>query len=524
MDRLLQKSVVLYACYNEDAVNLEPLKDKIGNFLFFKSPDDLVQIIKENSPDIVFIEVDRLDLYYKPILIANNTFKNIGFVLITTLICSKILMEVMKRARFCAIFDKNIEHTKVIEFLYSYLSKIKDTHTGVASKTYLLREIKEPKEFVLMVFEIDNAEYYFGIYGFEFGEEIIATTIEFIDKIKPCGSKLFQVQEDQFVILLEDENINKVKEFAQMLITAIGNDTIEVNGIELSISISIGISKGFGEEMLTMARLALKEAKSQGARQYCIYEGKTTDEILQEHNLKWTQKVKLAIESDQIQPYFQPIYNNHTNKVEKYECLARMIDEDGEVFNPGLFLGSAKIVGLLPNISFVIISKSFKHFKDNNYEFAINISEDDLKAGKFVEYIINRCDHFGISPKRVCIEILEGISSSSNAEMIRQIKELKSLGFKIALDDFGTESSNFSRIFDLEIDYIKIDGSFIKNLDTDVKSLKIVKTIANFAKSIGVKTIAEFVHSKAIQDIVLDLGIDYSQGYYFGKPLPAITS
>lgn len=175
---------------------------------------------------------------------------------------------------------------------------------------------------------------------------------------------------------------------------------------------------------------------------------------------------------------------------------------------------------MLPNISYAIINESFKAFAKNTFEFSINVTEEDLRQGLFVNYITNRCDHYGIQPGRVVIEVLESIGSHKSNIIIQQLHQLKNEGFQLALDDFGTASSNFSRIFDLEVDYIKIDGSFIKNITKDNKSYKIAKTINDFAQSIGAKVISEYVHSEGTLATVRDLGIDYSQGYLIGQPSP----
>jgi len=129
---------------------------------------------------------------------------------------------------------------------------------------------------------------------------------------------------------------------------------------------------------------------------------------------------------------------------------------------------------------------------------------------------------YNIDPSRVFLEILESVTSLQSPESEKIFKEFKKIGFNISIDDFGTETSNFSRILSLDTDIIKIDGSFIKNLDTDENSVKIVETIVSFAQKIDAKTIAEFVHNEKIFNIVKDLGVDYSQGYYFSAPLPQI--
>jgi EAL domain-containing protein (putative c-di-GMP-specific phosphodiesterase class I) len=154
----------------------------------------------------------------------------------------------------------------------------------------------------------------------------------------------------------------------------------------------------------------------------------------------------------------------------------------------------------------------------NNYEFSINITEDDLAENYLNEYLNEKISFYKIDSKRIILEILEGVSSNSKKNHIKQLNQLKKNGFKIAIDDFGTEYSNFERILDLDIDYIKIDAKYIKDIDTNKRSYEIVRAISFFAKNVNIPCIAEFVHNESVQKTIKDLGIAHSQGYYFSQP------
>ena len=135
-----------------------------------------------------------------------------------------------------------------------------------------------------------------------------------------------------------------------------------------------------------------------------------------------------------------------------------------------------------------------------------------------IEYLVNKAKEFNINKNRIVLEVLEGVGQISNSIILDKLILLKKLGFQIAIDDFGTMNSNFERVALLNVDYIKIDGKFIKNIDKDRKSFAIAKAITDFAKSIEAKVVAEFVHSNDVQKVVEELGIDYSQGYLFDEP------
>ena len=165
-----------------------------------------------------------------------------------------------------------------------------------------------------------------------------------------------------------------------------------------------------------------------------------------------------------------------------------------------------------------MIDKSFQTMANKKYTFSINITEEDLSLNYLVDFLDEKLIQYNINPSRVILEILEGISSDGKKNHILQLKELKEKGFAVAIDDFGTEYSNFERVLDLEIDFLKIDARYIKDIHTNKKSYEITKAIAFFAKNTGIPCIAEFVHNEAVQTIIKELGIEYSQGYLFSEP------
>lgn len=161
------------------------------------------------------------------------------------------------------------------------------------------------------------------------------------------------------------------------------------------------------------------------------------------------------------------------------------------------------------------------YFKDKNQDFAlsINLSEKDICDHEFISFIKDAIQRYNIRPERITLEILENITfSTENDIVISKIRELQKLGFKLAIDDFGSDNSNFSRLLNIDIDYIKFDAIFIKNINNNERNKVIVKSMVSMAKVLNIKTIAEYVETKEIMDTVIECGIDYAQGYYIGKP------
>ncbi len=234
-------------------------------------------------------------------------------------------------------------------------------------------------------------------------------------------------------------------------------------------------------------------------------------------NLNWEKKIKSAIEEKRIIPFFQPIINNKTGEIEKYETLIRMIDEDKKIISPYLFLQPSKKYKLYNYLTKIMIEKAFEVFKDINKEFSINISVDDILDESTNNFIIKKLKYYK-NPERVVFEILESEGIENYSKVMDFIMDIKACGGKIAIDDFGSGYSSFEHILKLNPDYLKIDASMIKNITRDKNSEIITTTIVEFARKIGLKTIAEFVHSEEVYEKVKNIGVDYSQGYYLGEP------
>ncbi|MDQ1244496.1 MAG: c-di-GMP phosphodiesterase [Campylobacterota bacterium] len=262
--------------------------------------------------------------------------------------------------------------------------------------------------------------------------------------------------------------------------------------------------------------MALQIAKN-NSKSIVVYDNSldTKERITQ--NIEGVLLLKNAIKEDRIVPYFQPIYNTATRKIEKYESLARIVLEDGKVIPPIRFLDIAIKSKLYPEITKSIVIKSFEFFKEKDYEFSINISIHDIENTKTMQFILENVEKFP-NPKNITFEILESDRVENYEKLNKFIKEIKAHGCKIAIDDFGSGYSNFSHILELNVNYLKIDSSLVKHITKDENSRAIVKTIINFASNLNLKTIAEFVEDKESMDLLEKMGVNFIQGYYIGKP------
>ena len=214
--------------------------------------------------------------------------------------------------------------------------------------------------------------------------------------------------------------------------------------------------------------------------------------------------------------YGQKIINNQTGK-QKFETLMRIESEQGEVISPYLFLEHAKRARLYPTLTKMMIDQACSFFQTRPCGFSLNLTIQDILNSETVEFLMKRLKESNTG-KQIIIELVETEGIESYSEVFDFIKQIKALGGQIAIDDFGTGYSNFEYLTKIDVDYIKIDGSLIRNMHQERNTLITVKTIVSFAKALDIKVVAEFVHCQEIQDLVLKLGIELSQGYLLHEP------
>ena len=235
-------------------------------------------------------------------------------------------------------------------------------------------------------------------------------------------------------------------------------------------------------------------------------------------DLYWIKNLKQALLEDRIFCYYQPIVNNSNYKIEHYEVLCRLRESNGKIINASYFIKAAQEVGLVTKITKVILDEAFKNFSKTNYNFSINICHYDLYEDYLLEYIQHKCKMYYVDPSRVYLELIGETHLVHSDALIEQITKLQKFGIHIGIDDINMEYSLFSRMLHLNADYIKIDKHFTHNIAQNSSNQEMVGLIVEFAKKSNMKTIAEHVETQEEFEVITQLGVDYSQGYFIGKP------
>ncbi|MBN2781918.1 MAG: EAL domain-containing protein [Campylobacterales bacterium] len=420
-------------------------------------------------------------------------------------------LELMVEQQVCKIKKQS---EMMVEFLKT------DKLTGVGNKKQLELDFKERKPSYIAFLNIDNFSQINISYGFSSGDLLLIALAKYVCTFLD-NKALYRVAGDEFCIIFYD-NYDEVYDFVVELKKNIYKENFLINDISLRISVTIGIVKiddSCSDVPYGNGHLLVKNAKESRRNSVAFFEDDLSLLQKQRECLAMGYSVKYAIENDTLVPFFQPIVDIKTGHIDKYECLARIKNKDSYI-SPYYFIDAAKVSGVLPNLTRIIIEKSFIAMSGMDVNFSLNITDDDLKEEYLEEYLDLLCKRYAVEPSRVILEVLENISNYDTKNAIEQLKRLKSKGFYIAIDDFGADSSNFERVQKLNVDFIKIDGSFIKDIDSDENSLNIVKTIVYYAKLSNMKVIAEYVHNQDIFEIVKSLDIDYAQGYYLSEPKP----
>lgn len=407
--------------------------------------------------------------------------------------------------------------TELIEQRKNLISiATKDPLTNTGNRYKLILDIKEHIVNNIAVIDIDKFSSINDFYGHEIGDEVIAKFSQLLLENITDEFEVYRLHSDKFAILNYTLDTNRFTNFITHLNTKMIESIISTEVEEFDIVTTSGISSCDNELILSTAEIANKHAKKIG-KKVLLYSKELNIEKEFEQNIIWTHKVKKALSEDRIILHYQPLLNNHTQKIEKYEALVRLVDEDNSIISPFFFLDIAKSSGQYIDITKVVIEKSFKKFQHEDIEFSINLTVEDILDDELCSYLEEMIQRYNIASKLV-LELVESEGIEQFGVVQKFIKRLKSYGCKIAIDDFGTGYSNFEYLVKLEADYIKIDGSMIKNINNDENMKEIVKTIIDFSKKMNYKTIGEFVATEEIMQTVKELDIDYSQGYYIGKP------
>jgi EAL domain-containing protein (putative c-di-GMP-specific phosphodiesterase class I)/PleD family two-component response regulator len=402
-----------------------------------------------------------------------------------------------------------------------------DDLTDLKNRISLIHDLQGSSFSALLLIDIDRFHNINEIFGMDGGNSVLKQFADFLRSFSIDKSyEVYCLQGDCFVLrstkdyLSLDEYEREIPAFFEKLSEFSVYIEDADDYVEIDATIGISFEK---QNALEKAEVALKYAQK-NRRNFIAY-NRSIDTTKQLKDMRfWRSEIKKAILGNHIVPFFQPIVDREQNIV-KYEVLMRLEREkDGktEYVSPFFFLNVAKQTKQYEKLTQIMMEKSFEAMKDLDVDFSLNLSFEDISNYALINSLKSMINRYQVG-NRLIFEIVES-EDIDNYEAVQEfVKEVKCLGVRIAIDDFGSGFSNYKRIFDIAPSFLKIDGSLIKNIDTDKNSYELVKSIVSLTKALDIKTIGEYVYSKEIFDICYELGIEEFQGYYFSEPVDEST-
>ena len=364
--------------------------------------------------------------------------------------------------------------------------------------------------------------------GHAAGDELLKQLSSTINSVVRQTDTFARLGGDEFGLLLIGCQIDKASILAEEIRKIVEKFRFHWDNKTFKVGISIGIvtidnsSKSI-KSIQSAADTACYIAKEQGRNRVHIYEVNSTAITKHTDETNWLNRINNALDNNEFILYFQKIASLQDEEHMHYEVLIRMIDGNGKTIPPNSFIPAAERFNVMSSIDSWVLKNTLLIMQEEqhlNINFSVNLSGQSLSDLSFMENCIQQMENSTINPERLCFEITETAMIANLSNAIRSVSTLRGLGCKIALDDFGSGLSSFAYLKNLPVDYLKIDGSLIKDMENDPVNITMVKSIIHIGQSMGLKTIAEYVENNALLDILTNLQIDYVQGYGIAKPVP----
>jgi diguanylate cyclase (GGDEF)-like protein len=419
-----------------------------------------------------------------------------------------------------------------------------DALTGLYNRRRFIEELSSEIDFLsrnknrgaLLFVDLDQFKYVNDTCGYPAGDRLIKRVAAQLERSVGEEGIVARFGGDEFAVLASNASRRQAKTMAELIL----EDMRQLSNVEgdnvIHVHCSIGItmidsSKDTADDLVAQADIACREAKVRGRNRLEFYRVSEREAEQMVTDVGWMRKLREAIDNDAFEFRYQPIVHISSGKTTHHEVLLRLKADNGKLIAPDAFLPAAVRFGLMAEIDTWMIENAIKalaEFRHGNLElrFSINLSTNAFEAENLAAFIASQLRKCDVPPDCVIFEITENLAVRQLNHVERQIAALRKLGCEVALDDFGTGYSSFSYIQQLSVDYIKIDGSFIKELVEKPVEQKMVRLIGEIGREAGMKTIAEYVQNGESLSMLGELGIDYAQGFYIGRPgrIPAIRS
>ena len=418
-----------------------------------------------------------------------------------------------------------------------------DVLTGLINRreieTRLDRALKSAREFgmhhVFCYMDLDQFKIVNDTCGHHAGDTLLRQLSLIMRQRVREGDTLARLGGDEFGLLLENCSISDARRMTQELLDIVNEFRFvhedKIFGVGVSIGmVAITAQTASVENLLSASDTACFAAKDNGRNRIHLFEPEDDDVVRRHGEMQWTARIKQALEENSFCLYGQPILplGSNSDQTRYFEILLRKLGPEGKIIPPMAFIPAAERYHMMPAIDRWVIRNAMatyrtmldKHGSEVPCVFTINLSGVSLSDPELLGYIQDQLILHGVPPTGICFEITETAAIVNLAHTVELIKTLKEIGCGFLLDDFGSGMSSFAYLKNLQVDFIKIDGAFVRDIATNPIDLAMVQSIHGIAKAMQIKTIAEFVESARAVEMLMAMGVHYGQGFHLGKPVP----
>jgi len=390
----------------------------------------------------------------------------------------------------------------------------------------------EHNSHVLCYLDLDQFKIINDTCGHAAGDELLKQVSNELKSILRDSDTLSRLGGDEFGVLLEGCCLEKARDIANKLRETIKQLRFAWDDKQFELGVSIGVvpisaDSGNLADLLTAADSACYEAKDQGRNRVHIFDPQDINIMRRQGEMHWVHRITDALDNRSLVLYCQAIrpLNDNAGCGEQYEILVRMREENGKVIPPSAFLPAAERYNLMPMIDRYVVENAIRVLemlgnKGRYIELAVNLSAQSINDDEFHEFLGNVLDKYQFNPAQLTLEITETATVANFSKATCLLTAMKARGCRFALDDFGSGLSSFSYLKNIPVDFIKIDGSFVRDIINDETDFAFVRSINQIAGIMGLSTIAEYVENERIAAKLREIGVDYIQGFYISKPLP----
>jgi len=435
----------------------------------------------------------------------------------------------------------DITEQKQNEKRIAYLAE-HDALTGLFNRRRFQEELERSldyserfqQESALMFIDLDQFKYINDTMGHQAGDEYLCMVAQRLADSLRKVDILGRLGGDEFGIILPNTSHEEVEHVAAQVLQHLATAKEGVDSLRAPVTASIGIvlfpqHGTIAGELLAKADAAMYSAKDKGRNTFHIYSDSDKQLLAMHAKLQWEQRIRQALDEDRFILHYQPVYHLESRTITHYEVLLRMDDGDGGLIPPSAFLDIAERFGLIRDIDRWVLSKAIEVQGQScrngqPVSLAINLSGRHFGDPQVLEWIRHFIQQSAADPTRLIFEITETAAVENISQAVRFTDSLHALGCRIALDDFGIGFSSFHYLKHLPVDMIKLDGSFVRQLERDKFDQVFIKSMSDMARGLGITSTAEFVETEGVINILIELGVDMGQGYHLARPAASFAS